>query len=66
MSQTGSVMGVWRKSIRCESQQCVEVAQVGTRMAVRNSTEPGRLVIFGAEAWQSFMITLRNGEWHNG
>ena len=65
MSHTGSAVSVWRKSIRCESQQCVEVAQVDGRMAIRNSTDPGRHIVFEAPAWQQFMTTLRDGHLRN-
>jgi hypothetical protein len=63
MSHTGSAVSAWRKSIRCESQQCVEVAQVDGRMAIRNSTDTSRHLIFEAAAWQTFMTTLRDGAW---
>lgn len=65
MSQTGPAMGAWRKSIRCESQQCVEVALVNGRMAIRNSTDPDRYVMVEAEAWRDFMTALRTGDWNN-
>jgi hypothetical protein len=65
MSQMGSAVGTWRKSNRCESQQCVEIAQVNGQMAIRNSTDPERYIVFGTAAWRGFMITLRSGEWDN-
>ncbi|MEV4756154.1 DUF397 domain-containing protein [Micromonospora sp. NPDC049559] len=63
MSETGSVKSIWRKSIRCESQQCVEVAEVEDGVAIRNSTDPHQHIVFGAAAWRGFMTTLRKGNW---
>lgn len=61
MSQTGSVGVDWRKSTRCESQHCVEVARVGAEVAVRNSIEPDRFIVFGGSAWRAFLDTVRTG-----
>ena len=61
MSQTGSAGLVWRKSTRCESQHCVEVAQVGAGVAVRDSVDPEQFVAFDAVAWRAFVDTLRAG-----
>ncbi|RKR87982.1 uncharacterized protein DUF397 [Micromonospora pisi] len=66
MSQPDSVAGTWRKSTRCESQKCVEVAEVTAGMAVRNSTDPERHVVFPATAWQAFVDTVRLGEFDRG
>ncbi|MEV4626312.1 DUF397 domain-containing protein [Micromonospora sp. NPDC049523] len=62
MSQPGPVTGTWRKSTRCESQKCVEVSEVTAGMAVRNSTDPDRYVVFPATAWQAFVDTVRARE----
>ncbi|GAB3152180.1 hypothetical protein GCM10027290_42480 [Micromonospora sonneratiae] len=62
MSQTGSVVGVWRKSSRCESQQCVEVARTATGMAVRDSADPGWHITIASPAWQAFVASVRDGE----
>ncbi|GIG91861.1 DUF397 domain-containing protein [Plantactinospora endophytica] len=59
MSQTGSAERVWRKSTRCESQHCVEVAQVDNGAAVRDSVDPERSLLFGASAWRAFVDGLR-------
>lgn len=66
MSQPGSVTGRWRKSTRCESQKCVEVAEVAAGMAVRNSTAPDQHVIFPETAWRAFVRTVRAGEFDRG
>ncbi|MGI5215069.1 DUF397 domain-containing protein [Plantactinospora sp. CA-290183] len=60
MSQTGSVGITWRKSTRCESQHCVEVAPVGDGVAVRDSIVPDRFIVFPTAAWQAFVGTLRD------
>lgn len=62
MSQTGSAVTIWRKSTRCESQQCVEVARVDSGMAVRNSTDPSRHIVFDVPVWQRFLDTLGTGD----
>ncbi|WP_422773522.1 DUF397 domain-containing protein [Plantactinospora sp. WMMC1484] len=62
MSQTGSAELVWRKGTRCESQHCVEVAQVrGGAAAVRDSVDPAHSLLFGAAAWRAFLHGLRRG-----
>lgn len=61
MSQTGFVELMWRKSTRCESQHCVEVARVGAGVAVRDSVTPEQFVVFDAVAWRTFVDTLRVG-----
>lgn len=59
MSETGSAQLIWRKSTRCESQHCVEMAQLRAGVAVRDSVNPEESVTFSAEAWQAFVGTLR-------
>jgi hypothetical protein len=61
MPQTGSGSIDWRKSTRCESQHCVEVARVGAGVAVRDSTDPDQFVVFDVAAWRAFVGTLRVG-----
>ncbi len=53
----------WRKSSRCESHTCLEVAEApGGRMAVRNSTRPQLSLSFEGPAWQAFVSTVRSGD----
>ena len=54
MVQADSV--VWRKSRRCESGACVEVAEVPAAVLVRDSKDPGgpRLA-FTTAAWRAFV-----------
>lgn len=61
MSLTGSAVPVWRKSSRCESQQCVEVARLGGGIAVRDSKDPDPQLVFDLSTWQAFVVTLRTG-----
>jgi hypothetical protein len=54
----------WRKSTRCESGACVEVAlTVDQLVAVRNSTEPsGPVLTFSRDAWRAFIEDIQIGE----
>lgn len=61
MSLTGSAMPVWRKSSRCESQQCVEVARLDHGIAIRDSKDPQPQLVFDSSAWRAFIVTLRTG-----
>jgi hypothetical protein len=58
MSQPGSAELIWRKSTRCESQHCVEMAQVRAGVAVRDSVNPEQFVTFNAAAWRAFVGAL--------
>ncbi|MEV4756153.1 DUF397 domain-containing protein [Micromonospora sp. NPDC049559] len=53
----------WRRSSRCESHNCVEVAFVpGSGVRVRNSSGTGEPSIeFGAAAWRAFCAGLKAG-----
>jgi hypothetical protein len=53
----------WRKSRRCESHQCVEVAVGASRVAIRDSGAPdGPFIEVTATAWIAFCAGLRAGE----
>ncbi|HEU5110005.1 MAG TPA: DUF397 domain-containing protein [Micromonosporaceae bacterium] len=54
----------WRKSSRCDSAACVEVAFVGGGgVAVRNSTTVGGAVLtFERDEWSSFVAGVRAGD----
>jgi hypothetical protein len=62
MSQTYSLAAGWRKSSRCETGHCVEVAWRGGAVAIRNSTAPDQRILVDAEAWRAFVAGLRAGE----
>ena len=55
---------VWRKSTRCESNGCVEVALTSDqRIALRNSTDPqGPVLTFSRDTWGAFMEDIRAGK----
>lgn len=49
----------WTKSSYCGSGQCVEVANTGDLLAVRDSKDPdGPVLSFGHGAWRSFLADL--------
>ena len=56
------VCGVWRKSTHSGqgSSTCVEVAESGRGLAVRDSTDPaGPRLAFGAQDWDRFLNRVR-------
>ena len=53
---------VWRRSQRCDSCACVEVAHVAGGFAVRDSTQPGAGLSFSAAEWKAFVAGVRNGD----
>lgn len=54
---------VWRRSTRCDSGTCVEVAWMPTGMAMRDAKDPdGGSLEFGAHAWREFLTGVRTGE----
>ncbi|GHJ45532.1 hypothetical protein Cs7R123_28740 [Catellatospora sp. TT07R-123] len=52
----------WRKSRRCESAACVEVASTPAAVGVRNSTRPQTSVVVSAEAFRAFIAGVKQGE----
>lgn len=57
-------MNVWRRSSRCDSAGCVEVADLidGSR-AIRDSKNPGQpALVFTAGEWKTFTEAVKRGE----
>ena len=53
----------WRKSSRCDSGSCVEVALVGEEIAVRDGKNPtGHTLQFTRMQWKAFTEGIRAGE----
>jgi hypothetical protein len=53
----------WRRSRRCESVTCVEVAHIDDDVAMRDGKHPdGDVLRFGREAWAEFVAGVRAGE----
>ncbi|MGY3518168.1 protein of unknown function [Micromonospora haikouensis] len=54
----------WRKSSRSSANgsDCVEVAEISSALAVRDSKDPGGpALLFDRDAWSSFVVGLRRG-----
>lgn len=53
----------WRKSSRCESSGCVEVAPMGQGIAIRDSKDAnGPILMFSRDQWRVFLDAVRAGE----
>ncbi|WP_173083675.1 DUF397 domain-containing protein [Phytohabitans rumicis] len=49
----------WRKSSRCDSSTCLEVARVADRVIVRDSADPsGPTLTFSPGDWTAFIRTV--------
>lgn len=54
---------VWRRSRRCDTGSCVEVAPTPDGMAMRdNKQSDGPILRFGRNAWADFLTGLRAGD----
>ncbi|WP_117211823.1 DUF397 domain-containing protein [Allorhizocola rhizosphaerae] len=52
----------WRKSTKCESSGCVEVAEAGQMILVRDSKNPhGPTLSFTRSSWRDFVAAIRDG-----
>lgn len=52
----------WRKSRRCTSDKCVEIALNVNTVRVRDSANPkGSLLAYGKSEWLSFIRGIREG-----
>ena len=53
----------WTKSSRCSAAHCVEVAERGDMIAVRDSKEAnGRVLLFSRRSWREFVDAIDAGE----
>jgi hypothetical protein len=56
---------VWRKSTRSSSGNCVEVADAGDVVLVRDSKNTGQPALgFDRAAWAAFVAGIRAGDFH--
>jgi hypothetical protein len=56
----------WRRSSRCASTACIEVALDAAIVSVRDSEHPaGARLAFPAPAWNAFLVELRQGRLGN-
>lgn len=52
----------WRRSSRCESGSCVEVAITDAAVYVRSPNDPGVELQFSREEWAEFLAAVKEGE----
>ena len=53
----------WKKSSRCASATCVEVAKIGDGYLIRDSKNPDVAPLsFTTEEWSAFVAGVRAGE----
>jgi hypothetical protein len=53
----------WRKSTRCGSNACVEVANVAGTYLVRDSKDPdGAVLRFSVQEWAAFVDGVKAGD----
>ncbi len=61
--ENGHSLPGWRKSSRCATSGCVEVARVGDSVLVRDSKDPdGPVLTFDREEWTAFLAGAAAGE----
>ncbi len=60
---TSVLDAVWRRSGRCESAHCVEVADLGAAgFGLRDSVSPAQHMVVSAEAFRAFVSGVKSGE----
>jgi Domain of unknown function (DUF397) len=52
----------WRKSSHSGEGNCVEVALIQGRVAVRDSKDPGQVLTFSPQEWTDLLARSRAGE----
>ena len=59
----GSENLVWRKSSRCGTSACVEIAADTNAVYLRNSQDPAaRRLVFSHGEWASFIASVKAGD----
>lgn len=56
----------WRRSSRCDSSTCVEVARVDGAVLLRDSERPEAFLTFTPASWVVFLAAARAGEFDLG
>ena len=63
MGDTHEAPLYWRKSGRCDSAACVEVAVTDGAVGVRDGKDPnGAVLWFSPEEWTAFVQGVRHGD----
>lgn len=58
-------MPTWVRSRHCDTNSCVEAADLGSEVAIRNSQNPnGPVVLFTKEEWRAFVGGVRDGDFN--
>ncbi|MEU8006469.1 DUF397 domain-containing protein [Catellatospora sp. NPDC049111] len=53
----------WRKSKRCDTTACIEVAMIDSNIALRDSKNPeGPVLQFTREEWDAFVAGVEAGD----
>ena len=52
----------WQKSSRCQSSDCVEIAQTSDGVLVRNSADSRTVIRYSRAEWQAFVRGVQAGE----
>jgi len=52
----------WRSASRCGGGNCVQVALVGDRVALRDSKNPGHgMIVYSRQEWREFVSAIKAG-----
>jgi len=52
----------WTKSTYCDTAACVEVAEIGDAVGVRQTEDGERVLLVSREAWRAFVAGVKDGE----
>ncbi|GAA1372733.1 DUF397 domain-containing protein [Catellatospora chokoriensis] len=59
---TSVLHAVWKKSRRCESGHCVEIADLAVAVGIRDSVSPQQHLIISPESFRIFVDGVKSGE----